>query len=221
MGKIGNKSAAFINHKHFHPANRENLEKVWLAEQKHKEALKRQKEMKEKLAEEIRITELKRRLREQEIQNNLEYLRDEKPTSKYDVSDPSKLLRNGASGLILTKTHSEPVAKSKDNANHRVVIRSRYREDVFEHGHTAVFGSYYDRETGSWGYRCCKVLRKCSRCTVGAKKTASRDIDRNVRKRELEEGAENVQTKVHKAKTKGELSMAETLDKLKKMEALD
>jgi len=50
-------------------------------------------------------------------------------------------------------TGSEPIPKSK------------YPEDVHINKHTSVFGSYYDRKTGKWGFGCCKQLDKSSYCT--------------------------------------------------------
>lgn len=221
MGKIGNKSASFINHKHFHPGNRENLEKVWLAEEKHKAELKRQKEMREKLAEEIRITELKRQLREQEDQKYKQYLLEQKPVSKYEVSQSSHLINNTASGLILTKAATETASKANASEKQKIVIRSRYREDVFEHGHSTVFGSYYDRASRKWGYKCCKTIDKGAKCTEGTSKQKASETDRPSGKRTIEEDAAVSQEKPHKHKKKVEFSLAETIEKLKKMEALD
>ncbi|CDJ57793.1 hypothetical protein, conserved [Eimeria maxima] len=63
IGNIGKKSAAFINHKPFHPGNFQNQEKVWLAEQKLKEEQKKEKELEERRREEVKIEELRRALR--------------------------------------------------------------------------------------------------------------------------------------------------------------
>ncbi|GFE55635.1 step II splicing factor, putative [Babesia ovis] len=258
MGKIGNKSASFINHKHFHPGNRENLEKVWLAEEKHKAALKRQKEMKEKLAEEIRITELKRQLREQEEQRYKEYLLEQKPPSRYQVSQSDPKLLDGSGGLIVTKKTAETRNKARDAGVHKLVIRSRYREDVHEHGHSSIFGSYYDRYRGLWGYQCCQQVERGATCpkkhsnkygnetilhsdlkkvTWEDEKTNNhdqKDIDHEdattlyttlnkhgKRKREESIMISTENLIPPKAKPKGNLSMAETLEKLKRMDALD
>eukprot|EP01054_Gregarina_sp_Poly1_P007628 Gregarina_sp_Poly_1__7627@NODE_428_length_8567_cov_88_085529_g349_i0_p4_GENE_NODE_428_length_8567_cov_88_085529_g349_i0NODE_428_length_8567_cov_88_085529_g349_i0_p4_ORF_typecomplete_len416_score59_62CWC25/PF12542_8/2_5e03CWC25/PF12542_8/8_9e12CWC25/PF12542_8/1_8e04Cir_N/PF10197_9/1e10Cir_N/PF10197_9/1_2e03Cir_N/PF10197_9/9_1e03Cir_N/PF10197_9/4_4e03Cir_N/PF10197_9/4_4e03Cir_N/PF10197_9/9_7e03FlgM/PF04316_13/0_59FlgM/PF04316_13/88FlgM/PF04316_13/1_7e03DUF1064/PF06356_11/7_4e03DUF1064/PF06356_11/0 len=64
MGKIGQKSAAFINHKPFHPGNYRNLEKVWLAEQTHAANLKKQQELLDKRQQESKVEELRRALHE-------------------------------------------------------------------------------------------------------------------------------------------------------------
>jgi len=49
-----------------------------------------------------------------------------------------------------------------------ITARSRYREDLFINNHTTVWGSYYDKLTGKWGYKCCLQLVKNSFC-VGLK----------------------------------------------------
>ncbi|ORM39612.1 Pre-mRNA-splicing factor SLU7 [Babesia sp. Xinjiang] len=248
MGKIGNKSASFINHKHFHPGNRENLEKVWLAEEKHKAELKRQKEMKERLAEEIRITELKRQLREQEEQRYKEYILQQKPTSKYQVTDEDSKLKSGATGLIITKKPLESRHKDHDHGIQKIAITSSYREDVFEHGHTTVFGSLYDRETGRWGYQCCGTFERGEKClnknptkkntsknkkeeqynntddTNDAKKNDDNASDVTIDKRQRNDDDDNtsghIATTTNKQKRRGKLSMADALDKLKQMDAL-
>jgi len=73
MGKIGAKSAAFINHKPFHPGNLQNLEAVWIAEQKAKDLEKRQAAMQDRRKQEVQIEELRRalRLKERESQSIL------------------------------------------------------------------------------------------------------------------------------------------------------
>lgn len=43
------------------------------------------------------------------------------------------------------------------------VVLSVYPEDVYEHNHTSVWGSYYD--AGRWGYRCCKSTDRNDLCS--------------------------------------------------------
>ena len=33
------------------------------------------------------------------------------------------------------------------------------------HNHTSVWGSFYDRRTGKWGFRCCHSVIRNSYCT--------------------------------------------------------
>ncbi|XP_074605698.1 pre-mRNA-splicing factor Slu7 [Brevipalpus obovatus] len=44
------------------------------------------------------------------------------------------------------------------------VAKSKYEEDVFPKNHTSVWGSYYEKETQKWGYKCCKSTMKNSYC---------------------------------------------------------
>jgi len=43
---------------------------------------------------------------------------------------------------------------------------SLYSEDVFSGGHTAVWGSYFDKAKNSWGYACCKTLSNGGSCPL-------------------------------------------------------
>lgn len=40
-----------------------------------------------------------------------------------------------------------------------------YREDALEAGHATVWGSFYDREIGRWGYACCRLVERHQTCT--------------------------------------------------------
>ncbi|CAI7721531.1 hypothetical protein PVIIG_04760 [Plasmodium vivax India VII] len=51
-----------------------------------------------------------------------------------------------------------------DSKVKRVKILSRYEEDVHLFEHSSVFGSYYDREKGKWGYRCCRSTDRFQKC---------------------------------------------------------
>ena len=42
-------------------------------------------------------------------------------------------------------------------------VKSNYDEDVFENGHTSVWGSYWSPNIG-WGYRCCFQFEKSGKC---------------------------------------------------------
>eukprot|EP00914_Ancora_sagittata_P003138 GHVO01006498.1.p1 GENE.GHVO01006498.1~~GHVO01006498.1.p1 ORF type:complete len:374 (+),score=46.66 GHVO01006498.1:49-1122(+) len=72
MGKIGAKSAAFINHKPFHPGKLQNIEKVWIAQEKEKKEKQGQEELLERRQQEVRIEELRKALRQSEGNTSLE-----------------------------------------------------------------------------------------------------------------------------------------------------
>lgn len=54
------------------------------------------------------------------------------------------------------------ITKKFDNSG-LLGIRSKYEEDIFENGHTAIWGSYYHEAFG-WGYRCCFNHDKNVKC---------------------------------------------------------
>jgi len=62
-----------------------------------------------------------------------------------------------AEGSLLPKYDTTPITN-----------RSKYQEDVFRNNHTSVWGSYYDKLTGQWGYKCCLQQTKSSFC-IGIK----------------------------------------------------
>lgn len=47
----------------------------------------------------------------------------------------------------------------------RAVVRSKYEEDVQINNHTTVWGSFYDKRSGKWGFACCHSVIKQSYCT--------------------------------------------------------
>lgn len=51
--------------------------------------------------------------------------------------------------------------------------KSKYPEDVFPNNHTSVWGSWYDKESGQWGFACCHSLISRSYCTGEAGKEAN------------------------------------------------
>ena len=74
----------------------------------------------------------------------------------------------------------------------RAQARSKYAEDVMEDGHSAVWGSWWDRKEGKWGYACCRAtLRHC--ICVGEKgRTMKEVMDKARQKREVQQGDDQV-----------------------------
>lgn len=56
----------------------------------------------------------------------------------------------------------------------RATPKSRYEEDVLDTNHTAVWGSWYDLASGTWGYKCCHNTLYRSYCTGKAGIAAAR-----------------------------------------------
>ena len=45
-----------------------------------------------------------------------------------------------------------------------MIPKSKYEEDVYPGNHTSVWGSWYNREEGKWGYACCHQCVKNAYC---------------------------------------------------------
>ena len=46
-----------------------------------------------------------------------------------------------------------------------MVPKTKYEEDVFINNHTSVWGSFYSKATGKWGYQCCHSCIRNAFCT--------------------------------------------------------
>ena len=60
----------------------------------------------------------------------------------------------------------------------KLAARSKYVEDVKEGGHTAVWGSWFDRQEGKWGYGCCHSLIRGSICVGEVGKGLKAEMER-------------------------------------------
>eukprot|EP00920_Eleutheroschizon_duboscqi_P003403 GHVT01007925.1.p1 GENE.GHVT01007925.1~~GHVT01007925.1.p1 ORF type:complete len:224 (+),score=43.15 GHVT01007925.1:152-823(+) len=157
MGKIGQKSAAFINHKPFHPGNIQNQEKIWKAEEKQRQDLKKQKEMLARREEEVKILQLRQALRRVERREQPDNL------SVSLESGASARKRERSSGFSLASpTPTSPGATGEEGRSW--VRSSLHKEDVLVNGHSTVYGSHYDPSTGQWGYKCCGLSGKGKGC---------------------------------------------------------
>ncbi|KAL8436654.1 hypothetical protein ACSSS7_001529 [Eimeria intestinalis] len=174
IGNIGKKSAAFINHKPFHPGNYQNQEKVWLAEQKLKEDQKKEKELEERRREEVKIEELRRALRGEahaalQLQNK-----------EGSVLSPAEELRRKAREAA----KQQALQRRQQEAQQRLKQPTRstlYEEDVFARGHTSVFGSLYSKEKQKWGFSCCGSLDRSSACSANPNGDEQRGKKRKTR----------------------------------------
>ncbi|MES1917292.1 MAG: hypothetical protein MHM6MM_009029, partial [Cercozoa sp. M6MM] len=63
--------------------------------------------------------------------------------------------------------------------------RTRYEEDVYENGHSAVFGSFFDLPALKWGYACCRSCDRHARCTAAP----AEEVERAGEKRAMSYGA--------------------------------
>ncbi|XP_053993863.1 uncharacterized protein LOC128884457 [Hylaeus volcanicus] len=178
LGKVGNKSIAFINHKPFHPGNLVNLERIWLAEQQAKENEKKQKEMLERRKHEVQIEELRKTLRTKEHEQLEESKRLTETLQSNSILNTfsAKAQKDSSVGLILpnhlkrkrnerfVKNHQKKQKTRHLSASTTFKVLSKYKEDVVQNGHANVWGSYYDTSRSCWGYACCKDTQKDSIC---------------------------------------------------------
>lgn len=57
------------------------------------------------------------------------------------------------------------------------VVRTKYEEDNFINNHTSVWGSYFNKKYGVWGFQCCHSTIKNSYCTGKKGKEANDTAD--------------------------------------------
>ncbi|OII75842.1 hypothetical protein cand_029260 [Cryptosporidium andersoni] len=148
--KIGNKAAAFLNHKPFHPGNIRNLEKVWIAEEKQNEIEKKQLELQNKRKKEWEIETLRKTLKN---------LRSETYEQERYLEITNDNDNNEYGYQIGTLNNSFIVQKLP-------VIYNLYHEDILINGHSKIWGSWYDRKLNKWGYSCCKQTVKSCKCST-------------------------------------------------------
>ncbi|KAF7457156.1 putative step ii splicing factor [Cryptosporidium felis] len=153
--KISNKASVFLNHKHFHPGNSKNREKVWLAEEKLKEEERRQEELLKRRKKEWEIEELRRDLRQS--QKRSKGTVDAEARAAESFQEPNKLFQDIFSG---------------ESKNPRPPVRSElYEEDYYIGNHSTIWGSFYDPESKRWGFRCCRSTEFNSLCPGTRKKS--------------------------------------------------
>lgn len=67
--------------------------------------------------------------------------------------------------------HQRAVAEVDDSG--LVGTSSKYEENVLFGSHTQVWGSYYEKETGKWGYKCCKGMQRAEKnCSQNQSKSS-------------------------------------------------
>ncbi|RPD59842.1 hypothetical protein L227DRAFT_586393 [Lentinus tigrinus ALCF2SS1-6] len=79
---------------------------------------------------------------------------------EYLEKAPKELLQ-GQTEEYVEYSRTGQVVKGKERAK----TRSKYPEDVYVNNHTAVWGSWYDPTSGTWGYACCHSSVHMSYCT--------------------------------------------------------
>ena len=89
--------------------------------------------------------------------------------------DPRLLLGQSEAYQEYTVRGGKMVSKTTPKSAHASTFSTKstkYEEDILEENHTAIWGSYYDRKSGQWGYACCWSVLRGSYCTGEAGKNA-------------------------------------------------
>ncbi|ORY24303.1 mRNA processing-related protein [Naematelia encephala] len=81
---------------------------------------------------------------------------------------PRELL-SGQTEEYVEYSRSGAIVKGRERAK----AKSKYQEDEHINNHTSVWGSYYDRDAGRWGFACCHSLIPGAYCTGDAGKSAA------------------------------------------------
>ena len=171
-GRVGHKAGGFIAKKFFHPSNFKNQEKLWAAIEAKNEQEKRQDELMKKREEERRIELLK-----QEMYSSTGKSLSSSATggglfsNLAAVANPEKVMLPAERHAVSeTKRRLDMLRTSKAIPRTEESTMSQYQEDVYENGHTSVWGSWFDLETKEWGYTCCKQTDHHSICSLSTKK---------------------------------------------------
>lgn len=164
-GRVGHKAGGFISKKFFHPSNMKNQEKLWQAIEAKKAHEKKQEELLKKREDEKRAEDIQNQSRG-DLTHYVPSTVFQASSSSNDHSSRDKRTRLELEAESQTKKRLALIdSSSKPAENIKIVLRSRYEEDVYENGHTFVWGSFFDLDTKSWGYKCCKQTNKDSPCS--------------------------------------------------------
>ena len=174
-GRVGHKAGGFISKKFFHPSNYKNQEKLWAAIEAQKDQEKRQEELMKKREEERRVEVLKMEMQSATAQS--------KGSSGSNVP-VGGLFSSLSAGVKVDQEQTIPVheqraisetkkrlallkdEKAGAGSSTRLIVKSRYEEDVHEKGHSEIWGSHLDLDTKQWGYACCRTLVRGEGCPL-------------------------------------------------------
>lgn len=163
-GRVGHKAGGFIAKKFFHPSNMKNQEKLWQALEAKKSNEKRQQDLLKKREDEKRA---------EAIQNQMSgdlasYVPSTVFQSSSSFKDPKteKRARPDLDAEMQTKKRLAIIeSEASTDAHTKIIMKSRYEEDIHEKDHSAVWGSYFDVSSKCWGYKCCHQTDKNLECT--------------------------------------------------------
>lgn len=99
----------------------------------------------------------------------------------YDINNELKK-ENSFKKKILHNSISNETTPNENIVN-KILIRSKYDEDIFLKNHRSIYGSYYDKEKNKWGFKCCTNIDKNSKCTNNT--NCSYNLNNNLIKKDL------------------------------------
>ena len=118
------------------------------------------------MLERKRFAERKEKLKEMKNKKVFEKYGGEEFMKKPDAS----ILNKGTDNYV-EYSRDGRVVKGNEKAE---LVLSKYEEDIHPGNHSSVWGSYFDKDTFSWGYACCWQTTKLGYCTGEKGKEAKR-----------------------------------------------
>lgn len=107
-------------------------------------------------------------LLQKRFEEKKDVLEDSKKTDMLEKYGGREHLKVPPREMLLAQTESY-VEYSRDGrvikGLEKAVAKSKYEEDVYLNNHTAVWGSYFNRRSMTWGFACCHSSTKNSYCT--------------------------------------------------------
>lgn len=186
-GSVGSKAGGFIAKKFFHPSSFRNQQKVWDAEQKQLAIQKKQEELERERLEEQQVQELRKQMHALSGKAGNEakeaamfskpassvgktVLNEHQEAAANAMRARKKALAEEEKRIAAAKIRREqigeeeaidtPAAKRFKTGD----IKSCYRENVHEAGHTSIWGSWWDTQENMWGYACCQNTKRGQLC---------------------------------------------------------
>ena len=110
-----------------------------------------------------------------ERKEKLKAMKNKKVFDKYGgeefMKKPDGTILNKGTDNYVEYSRDGRVVKGKEKAE---LVLSKYEEDIHPGNHASVWGSYFDKDTSSWGYACCWQTTKNGYCTGEKGKEAKR-----------------------------------------------
>lgn len=214
-GRVGAKAGGFISKKFFHPSNNRNLEKVWLGKKKAEEAQKRQEELERRREEERQVEDLRRQSAAMgsssstAVAENMLFAAANTTTtaSRATKAEEAAAAEHRQRKAVLAASVAQPSASpspdssDSDAEDLRDWVKSRYEEDVHCHGHTSVWGSWFDLKDLNWGYHCCKGNDKAKRCPQAKELRVAQIAAKRQKALRLSKRQKKAQRKIDDART--------------------